>query len=232
MKQLLVTLGFALALLATRPVRAEEPFPQPPEQHGWQLAKEVEAIRVWLKEEPGNPLYSLRSDGEIEAPLAQVMRVLLTHERAKEYVGRLLDEHVVRQTSAFDYVEFNGFDLPVLSDRSFCTHVVIRVERDGAVVLESHSIDDPLAPDEGYVRGEIHSLYRLTAIDGGRRTRLEVRMAMDPKGSIPLFIVRLFQKDWPAGVYQGIRKQVLKPDLTDPPNFRALFDRLPAPARR
>ena len=68
--------------------------------------------------------------------------------------------------------------------------------------------------------------YKLTPIDGGRATLLEIELHSDPKGSLPAWVVNLFQKSWARETINAIRKQVKKPDLKTPPVFAQFLDEL------
>ncbi len=44
-----------------------------------------------------------------------------------------------------------------------------------------------------------------------------VEIHADPKGSVPKWLVNLFQKGWPRNTIEGIRKQAAKADVKEHP---------------
>ena len=59
------------------------------------------------------------------------------------------------------------------------------------------------------------SRYILTAVDEGKRTKAMVEIHADPMGSIPKWIVNLFQKSWPRNTLIGMQQQLQKPDIPE-----------------
>src|SRR5207237_1192006 len=79
------------------------------------------------------------------------------------------------------------------------------------LALRYRSENDPAAPNTGYVRGElINSRFVLTSLEGGTKTSLLAEIHADPKGSVPKWIVNMFQRSWPKDTFSGIKKQLEK----------------------
>ncbi len=219
---------FALAWPAATQALDSAAFDISAEARGWQQVRDSDGVKIYTKAIPGSPVFGLRADGIIDAPVERVAMVMLNHDRAKEWVDRLVDEHVVKHAGPFEYEEYNHFKLPFpFSDRDYLTRVVMRVDPAAtSLSLDSASVDDPDGPVADAVRGQIQSAYLLTPLEGKAKTRLQVLYLMDPKGSVPTWIVNIFEKDWPVSTYQGIRRQAKRPDLTEPERFKAVFDGL------
>jgi hypothetical protein len=213
-----------LLLLLPLPARALDvgAFATAPEADSWELVHEEDGVKVFTKAIPGSPVYGLRTDGLIDAPIGKVAQVLFDHARAAEWVERLVEERLIRFEPDGDYLEYNHFRLPFpFTDRDYLTKVHLGV--DGAkrtLSLTTHSVEDPAVPTKDNVRGGLQSVYLLESVEGGARTRLQVLYLMDPHGNVPAFVVNFFQKSWPVSTYQGIRKQARRNDLRTPERFR------------
>ena len=80
-------------------------------------------------------------------------------------------------------------------------------------------------PETDCVRGQLdRSAYTMTSIDGGKRTHLIVEIHADPKGSVPKWLVNLFQKAWPRNTIEGIMRQVAKPDVHEHAGVKAMLE--------
>lgn len=206
-----------------------------PATDGWELVRDQEGVKVFTKDRPDSPVHGLRADGVVDAPLERVAQVFFDHARAPEWIDRMQDEHVVRFLGDADYVEYNRIALPFpLSDRDYVTQVHVAIDGDRrALAMTSASIEAPDIASPG-VRGSLDTAYLLSSVDGGKRTRIQVLYFMNPNGYVPAWVVNLFQKSWPLATFRGIRKQLGRADLRDPPlaQLRKLVERmraLPAP---
>src|SRR5262249_30983530 len=116
----------------------------------------------------------------------------------------------------------------VMKDRDFVAHVWMEVDKKAkTLVLRYRSEDDPAAPKTDNVRGDlINSRFVLTSLEGGKKTSLLAEIHADPKGSVPKWIVNLFQKSWPSDTFEGIRKQLTKPSIGVPAEFANVISQL------
>ena len=66
----------------------------------------------------------------------------------------------------------------------------------------------------------------LEPVDGGRRTRVTGVAVADPRGSIPTWVVNLYQRNWPSDTIMAMRGQAKKSGLTVLPRLRPLYTAL------
>ncbi|MBS2027006.1 MAG: hypothetical protein JST54_03795 [Deltaproteobacteria bacterium] len=216
----LATLAALLVTLVAKPARAVDVavFDAEPIAAGWEQVRDQDGVKVYTRKTEGTSLYALRSDGVVDAPLDKVAQVFFDHARTPEWIDRMADEHVVRFLGATEYVEYNRVNLPFpFSDRDYVTRVHVHVDTArNRLEMTSSSIDAPDLPST-CVRGSLETAYVLSSVDGGAHTRIQVLYLMDPNGALPHWVVNIFQKSWPLATFRGIRKQLLKPDLREPP---------------
>jgi hypothetical protein len=67
------------------------------------------------------------------------------------------------------------------------------------VTLSLHSVEDDSVPEQkDYVRGHIYkSEWNFIAVKKEGKTLVSLEYHVDPRGLIPKWIVRTFQKNWP-----------------------------------
>jgi hypothetical protein len=194
------------------------------ESDGWTLVGNEHAIAIYRRDVPGSGIVALKGEGVIDAPVWKVASILLDTRRAPEWVDDLTESRVVRQLRADAYIEYNHLHLPLfIKDREFVSEVRIEVDQTArSVTLVYRPTDSGDVPASGNVRGQIRSgLFRARSRGEGQGTDLLAELDCDPRGAIPAWVVNLFQKSWPRNTFEGIRRQIAKPDITMPEAFKS-----------
>lgn len=205
------------AILAAAPSMADE--------KDWQLVRRDSDLTVYDRDVPGSDVVALKFEGELAAPMDRVVSVILDYQRAVEWVDHLEESRLLRQVSETEFIEYNHIGTPfVLKDRDF----VIRVRAqwspvDRTLAIAEESTEDAAVPDSGYVRGNLMvSTFQVSAIDR-QRTRISGVIQVDPMGSVPKWVVNLFQKQWPRTTFDRIQEQLKKANTGVPGEFRPLI---------
>ena len=188
-------------------------------QNDWELLNDEDGIKVWRRDVENSPIVALKGEAVIDAPIAKVANVLDDTSRKPEWVCNGVEAKNVRIISPTERIEYNHTTAPwPVSDRDFVFHAQVKADRKAkTLVFELKSVVDPAMPvDESKaVRGELlDSSYTLTQLDA-KHTRLVVEIQADPKGSVPKWVVNLFQKSWPRKTIEGIRAQCAKSDVKE-----------------
>jgi len=194
----------------------------------WELVRKDSDLALYEKEMPGSDIVAFKFDGELNAPLDRVATVILDYRRTPEWVDHLEESRMLRKVGPTEFVEYTHIGTPfVMKDRDFVLRVKVELSRlDRKLVITNESTEDPAAPDHGYVRGNlVGSTFVLSAIDA-EHTRLTGEINADPMGSVPKWIVNLFQKQWPRTTFDHIQAQLKKSDLGAPENFASLVSEL------
>jgi hypothetical protein len=214
-------------VLAQAAYAATAPADLPKADKTWEEVSKDDSVLVHRKEIPGSDVVAFRGETVIDAPIAKVANVLIDTSRKKEWVFRIVEARDVRQMGLYERVEYNhtasGFFL--VKDRDFVFHAKAELNKEkGQMVIRLKSIEEPSVPEQGPVRGYIdNSAYTLTSLDNGTKTHLVVEIHADPKGSVPKWLVNLFQKSWPAKTLNGIRAQCAKPDVVEHAGLKEYF---------
>jgi hypothetical protein len=205
-------------------VRADAPATPPK----WEMFDEEDGIRMFRHDVPGSSIVALRGEGFIAAPITRVASVLVDRKRSTEWIDRLVKTKLLRQLSETESVEWDHIKTPSpLKDRDFVFKSVIATDpAKKKVIFSYYSVTDPLAPEtDDYVRGTFRggkfelTMATRTNKDGTktRGTIVNAEVEVDPRGSVPKFIVNMVQKSWPHQTLMALRKQVAKPDIKDDP---------------
>ena len=192
----------------------------------WEKLHETDGITVYRSRVPGSPVVAFKGDGRVDVPLLKVAHVIIDPARGTEWVDSLAESRVVRAISDLEFIEYDRFAMPLfVKDRDFVSHVTVTADPAGAdVEIRFVSEADPVMPPAPCcVRGEIvYSVFHLRP-DGYGATRVEAEILCDPRGSLPKWLVNLFQKSWPVKTLQDLRRQAARPDVTPHPALARLW---------
>lgn len=181
----------------------------------WEKVDGEVGLSIFEKKE--GDLLAFRTEGVVDAPLRDVAGAILDYEHTTEWVDHLEEERILSRPSPGQFVEYTHVGTPfVLKDRDFVCLVTVKVnEKEKTVSIESHSVDDPQAPSTKFVRGRVVHNEFVLAPDGTGKTRLTGEFHIDPKGSVPKWIVNHFQRAWPKKAFHAIQARVasVKPQV-------------------
>lgn len=191
------------ALLVTPSAQAQE--------LSWKQIYEQDGIVVSKSDVPGTKLVAFRGETVMDASVGSVLRVLLDHEHRLDWVGRLVKNEVLEQDGPYDFVAYQVFNLPApISDRDYVYRAVATHDPGTGVVTQSlQSVEHAQAPESVGVRANlVNSRYVLTPQGG--KTKVEVEILTDPRGTLPAWLVNMIQRSWPADTLGGIRAELGK----------------------
>jgi len=199
----------------------------PPLVLHWEKIRDKDGITVYRSAVPGTAVVAFKGEGRVEAPLLRVAHVIIDPSRGTEWVASLAESRVLRRTSPFEFLEYDRFSMPLfVKERDFVSKVTVEpdVSRRTVVVRFVSVEDAAMPPNTRCVRGQlVRSVFELSE-DGPGATRVRAEILCDPRGSLPKWLVNFFQKSWPVDTLQALRRQSVRPDVTDHPGLRALWD--------
>ena len=222
MRLRLLAASLATLFALTGVARADTPAQAP----SWEMFDEEDGIRMYRRDVAGSSIVALRGEGFIAAPITRVASVLVDRKRSTEWIDRLVKTKLLREISETESIEWDHIKTPSpLKDRDFVFKTVITTDpAKKKVIFSYYSVTDPLAPEtDDYVRGTFKAgKFELTMAtrtnkDGTKTpgTIVNAEVEVDPRGSVPKFIVNMVQKSWPHTTLMAMRKQVAKPDIKD-----------------
>jgi hypothetical protein len=84
--------------------------------------------------------------------------------------------------------------------------------------IDYQSVEDAaLPPKKDFVRAvALQTYWRLEKVSD-TRTKIEVEVHTDPKGSLPPWLINMIQKDWPWKTISGLVKRASQSDIQPDP---------------
>jgi hypothetical protein len=144
-----------------------------------------------------------------------------------EWVPDLIDVRIVQHVSAIERVQYMLFATPfIVKDRDFVISTRAHFDPETLVMrIEFHSVLDERAPETENVRGRVVAgEYLLEPLDEGEKTRLTTQVYLDPRGSVPRWIVNRTQRSFPMKAISALRERCAREDIQDHPLVRAVLD--------
>jgi hypothetical protein len=198
----------------------------------WEKIKERNGVTVFKGEVVNSPIVAFRGSTTIDANIVKVVSVLRDDAKKPEWISDLAETEVILQKNILQKLEYNRTKAPwPLQDRDFIYNADVKINKEKGEVEVSISsathADYPVRA--GVVRGELTaSRYFMRSVDGGKKTYIEVEILADPKGSVPKWVVNIFQSMWPSNTLSNIRRIAEDPSYTPLPEVVAFASNLNA----
>lgn len=192
----------------------------------WKEISHEDGIRCYSAKVKGKKIYALKGDIEINAPMEVISTFFYDTSKKKLWIAKLKDIKTIRRPTKFELVEHYTVKTPFfLANRDFVYKGKITVNEDKTVLkVDLKSVIDAKAPvRKGIVRGElIFANYTVEKIMENK-VKLTVTVLVDPKGSIPKWVVNLFQKLWPYKTLSRIREIAMNGEMSAHPDIVELL---------
>jgi hypothetical protein len=180
------------------------------DEAGWRKLSEERGIVVSTREQPGKQLPSFRGQGEVKAPLLQVLAVVLDDARSREWVKDADEAEVLRRIDDHTQIVYSrSHQTWPVRDRDLVMKRTVAKEGESyRVRLLCMAGEKPKL--DGVIRIEdCETEFVLRALDP-ETTHVDYRVRADPGGSNPDWAVKWASKNIPLETLRALRKQVVK----------------------
>jgi hypothetical protein len=161
----------------------------------------------------GSPVIDLMAEGDFEAPPARVREIVLDYAKASELSEHIVESRVLASNGP-ELIVYQRLALPVVADRDFTLHVWKGAR--GDVLWTRFAVDNSRGPEatpEVVRLSLLNGGWDLAPIRDGRATHAVYRVQIDLAGSIPRWMASDgAARDLPK-LFEGIRRQCLRPTL-------------------
>lgn len=219
----LLCIASASASLATLPAALANPTPAT-EAGNWQEVHRDELVTVYRKKIKGSDVLALKGTGQLDAPMGKILSVVMDAERRADWMEQVKSVEILKQISPTDRVVYMHLSPPwPIQDRDLVIRETVIIDKTAQKIsILLKSVEDPSRPERSdRVRAIIHqATFELTPVDGGKQTAIIAESHADPRGSVPKFIVNLYQKKLPRKTLFRLLDRVREPDVTEHPLAR------------
>ncbi|KMQ75229.1 START domain-containing protein [Marinobacter subterrani] len=175
--------------------------------NAWTLRKEDGQIRVYTIDQPGSSFKAFKAVGVIDAPIENLMAVMINPGSCVEWVYNCTESRVLGEGGFHDRYAYSVNDMPwPVTDRDYVLRIRTRGDQSsGEVVMDLNATPNKLAANEDRVRVDrSDTLYRFTP--EGDSTRMVWVQHTDPNGSLPGWLVNSLLVDIPVRSMQALER--------------------------
>jgi len=176
-----------------------------PPDNDWHLAKDQDHIKIYTRDMPGSDFEAFKAVAVLDAPLANVMAVMVTPSSCMQWVHGCIAAENIKVDSFNQRYAYSVNDLPwPVSNRDYVLRINTGANPDtGEITMRFHAVSGmkPATPDNVRVT-DSDTLYRFDAVDA-THTRMIWIQHTDPNGILPSWLVNTLAVDIP---FESLRK--------------------------
>jgi len=187
-----------------------------PRNEKWAFVGEEDGIKTYRANIENSNLYAFQSMGVINASAESIMTVLRNVEQSSKWSPMLDEKITLVEESDLMAITYQHHSLPwPLSNRYLILQNTLWFsKKDRALIVIMHSVnrDYEKAKGQRMHMGFGHILLRPVSKD---KSYMEIKIHLDPRGSLPDWLVNIIQKQWPYNFLKAVEKtaQQTKPNV-------------------
>jgi hypothetical protein len=193
----------------------------------WKLESSSDGIAIYSSSVPGVGIVPCKATMTIPGSIADVSLVLEDISRRKEWISNFGESVLLERTNDYDQTEYLRVDVPwPASDRSAVVRARISVSDDlKQATIAAESVESHLADGlPKLVRSQVYaSTFQMK--QAGDQVEVVALVFIDPRGSIPKWIVNYFTRRVSRSTLGGLRRQVAR-KLYTPVQIAAMNERI------
>lgn len=186
-------------------------------KYKWTMAKEVDGIKIFEADVKGADVVAFRGETTLNFPIERVVSSLADMDRKKEWMHDLKEVRTLEIIGPRVRIEYYHSGTPwPLSDRDFIYKAEFKYfpKVETFVLNLENTQHSSMPPIEGVVRGKIiESNYYISKTGKPGVTKVAVEILVDPMGSVPKWLVNIFQKDWPRNTLTSLKRLMNDPSF-------------------
>lgn len=183
---------------------------RPFDNSDWHKIYEKHNITVYSHKPKNSALVVFKAVGVLGAPLSPILGNLREVEKTVEWAPNMTSKTLLKNFSDVEAITYNDNDLPwPATDRDLVlTNKLFLDEEEAYLIVETRSVDFPQAPsNKNRVRAVIeYGTMAFRPVDE-KSTWVELIILVDPKGSIPKWLVNIMQQKMPYEFLKALEKR-------------------------
>jgi len=167
------------------------------------------SLAIFVRDDAATGLREVRATGEMDAPPAEIFRVLTDYDHYTEFMPYTVGSKLLWREGN-EVVVWGMVDPPLIARRDWVTRSKLEPGGPGGVYRTTWWPEDKLGPppEPGVVRLTKNSgSWTLVPVDGGKRTRGTYFTATSPGGSLPEFIVKAVSTSGIPALFAALRQR-------------------------
>jgi hypothetical protein len=186
-------------------------------QVNWQLAKEQEGIKIFLKNAEGSGIKMMRVECELPARHEAVLALLLDIPASEKWIPQTKTWRYLRRPSLSECYYYSELRMPwPVSNRDYVVHLKAWQQPASKVVtVDADVVGGEVPEKEGIVRVLTSTVKWVLHPTQNGHTKLVYQLFTDPGGLLPSWVVNYFAKQAVIDSVKKMRELVQQPPYRD-----------------
>ena len=179
----------------------------------WELIVDQDELKVYRGKREKNNIYPIRGDYHTPHTPAQVVAVLLDIVNKPKWLPKLAKTRLIKQFDSRRWIEYAEIDVPwPCRNRDIIFELSLDINDDfSKAVFHLKSVLNDTVYKKSNIRAIVYeSKMIITYNQQTKKSFIQSESFVDPKGSIPKWIVNLFQKSQTIKIAKALTKQLNK----------------------
>ena len=178
----------------------------------WKFVKEKQGIKIYKRKVENFPIDELMGIYIANTGLSGSVSLIKDYPNHKNWMYGNLGTKLLKAPNNFEWYYYSQTDIPwPASDRDLITHTVLRQDSNTYIIrVKVRGVPGYLPEKDGLVRVPyFKSSWEFIPL-GKNKTLIKLRILTDAGGSIPAWIINLFQDKGPMHTLSAMREQLNK----------------------
>ncbi|PIK16260.1 MAG: hypothetical protein CES88_05855 [Halobacteriovorax sp. JY17] len=195
---------------------------------GWDKVYTKKGVVVYSQKAKDSKIVGFKAEAILEAPLENILSLLRDVEGTIRWAPNMTEKRTIKEFNDLKATTYSNNDLPwPAADRDMILMNELRLdEKNKFLVVDTYSVEDKnYPPVKDIVRAEM-SYGTLEFRRHGEFSSVRMTLLVDPKGSLPIWLVNMLQKKLPYQFLESLEAEAKKTAIPLKPGIKALLKKL------
>jgi hypothetical protein len=197
-------------------------------EDGWKKVYNKDGVLVHSQKDKNSKIVGFKAEAVLDAKLESVLQVLRDVEGTVKWAPNMVEKKTIINNSDLKAITYNNNDLPwPAADRDMILVNELRLDKENKVlVVDTHSVTHEAYPAfKNIVRAQMpYGTLEFKRVEDKSWVRMTI--LVDPKGSIPIWLVNMLQKRLPLQFLKALEKESQLPRPKNLPGIKKLLEGL------
>ena len=171
----------------------------------WNLESDDDGIKVFSRSYPNSSIIGFKGIGTIDVPFDQIFNTIVDTKNYNKWMPLVEGTRVLKKESKVSQIIYLHVGMPwPVKDRYFINEGKAHRQKDGSYIVDIKSIPWDGTSEDKVEGWTTKSYFKISPVDGGKRTAITLELNQDPKGAVPAFLVNWVQSSWPREFFENI----------------------------
>lgn len=195
---------------------------------GWEKVYNKDGVLVHSQKAKDSVIVGFKAESVLNASLENVLQVLRDVEGTARWAPNMVEKRTIENISDVKAITYNNNDLPwPATDRDMVLVNELRLDRlNKVLVVDTHSVVHKDYPKfDNAVRADMpYGTLEFRRKD--KKAWVRMTILVDPKGSIPIWLVNMLQKMLPLQFLKALEKEAQLKKPANLPGVQKLLEEL------